>query len=98
MEDRSPMEGELLEKITLNDYKVVYDNLNRCFYYSLVENDSEAYDPEMGYAGTNSKVRVAVKSAKISEELLAENGSIEFLAYDDVFVINIISITVYFLF
>ena len=84
MEDRSPMEGELLEKITLNDYKVVYDNLNRCFYYSLVENDSEAYDPEMGYAGTNSKVRVAVKSAKISEELLAENGSIEFLAYDDV--------------
>ena len=83
MGKRSPSEGELIEKITFNDYKVVYDNLDHSFYYSLVENDPEAYDPKIGYTGANSKVKIAVKSAQIDEILIAENDSIELLAYDD---------------
>ena len=77
MGKRSPSEGELIEKITFNDYKVVYDNLDHSFYYSLVENDPEAYDPKIGYTGANSKVKIAVKSAQIDEILIAENDSIE---------------------
>ncbi len=74
---------ELIQDMTFNDYQAVYDSLEGCFYYSLIENDLDAYDPQIGYTARDGRVKLAVKEIKISDGMIADNATIELLAYDD---------------
>ena len=80
---RTETAEELILDMKFNDYQAVYDSLDRCFYYSLVEDDQEAYDPQIGYTTNASGIKLAIKEAKISDDMIANNGTIELLAYDD---------------
>ena len=80
---RTETAEELILEMTFNDYQAVYDSIDKCFYYSLIEDDPDAYDPEIGYTARDGNVKLAVKDMKISDEMIADNGGIECVAYDD---------------
>ena len=82
MEQRTETQEELLLGLSFNDYKAVYDSLERCFYYSMIKDDPEAYDPMVGYTGRDGSVKLAVKNINISDEMIADNVTIQLLAYD----------------
>ena len=82
---RTETEEEMILDMTFNDYQAVYDSLDRCFYYSLVEDDQEAYNPQIGYTTSAGGIKLAVKETKISDDMIAGNGTIELLAYDDIY-------------
>lgn len=80
---RTETAEELILEMTFNDYQAVYDSIDKRFYYSLIEDDPAAYDPEIGYTSRDGNVKLAVKDMKISDEMIADNGGIECVAYDD---------------
>ena len=80
---RTETAEELILEMTFNDYQAVYDSIDKSFYYSLIEDDPAAYDPEIGYTSRDGNVKLAVKDMKISDEMIADNGGIECVAYDD---------------
>ncbi len=79
---RTETEEELITSMTFNEYTAVYDGLDRCFYYSLIEGHENAYNPEIGYSGRDSKIELAIKDITISDEMIADNVAIDLLAYD----------------
>lgn len=83
IEQRMETQEDLLLGLTFNDYKAMYDSLEQCFYYSVVQSDLEAYDPMIGYTPRDGKVKLAVKDIKISDEMIGDNTNIELIAYDD---------------
>lgn len=80
---RSETDLRLLSGLSFNGYKLFYDDTDAAFYYSLVENDSDAYDPFVHINGNSGKVRIALTGGVISPESIGQALPLQIIAYDD---------------
>ena len=78
---REETDEPLLTNLKFNDHKVYYSNVNRTWYYSVVEEEENAYDPSIN---TNDKISLAFyNEAKIDKTVIASGKPIDFIAYND---------------
>ena len=72
----------LLKRIDFNGYPLFFDEQDSAFYYSLVENDSDAFDPLVRIQGRTGKVKVYLLDGVISPETVRQNRPLLILACD----------------
>lgn len=70
----------LIKELVFNDNIIFYDEENNHFYYSLVQNDPNAYNPIVEWNGV--KYNIAIKDTKITDELIHNNDIINLVIYD----------------
>ncbi len=70
----------LFSDFLFNGLPVIYDVKDRCFYYSLPEENGNAYDPLISWESDD--VMIAFEEKEISDELIRNNECIEMLIYD----------------
>ena len=71
-----------LTKITFNGYELFLDENSSAFYYSLIENDPDAFNPFVYYEGTNKRVKIQLREGNITPETIAQNRPLHILASD----------------
>lgn len=79
---RSQTDLRLLNGISFNGWRLFYDDLDGIFYYSLVENDSDAYDPYVQIDGNSRRVRIALTEGTVSAESIEAALPLRIIAYD----------------
>ncbi len=72
--------GTLFTDLSFNDIPVFYDSKDRCFYYSLLENSQNAYEPLISWQSND--IGIAFENKQITDELIGNNESIRMLVYD----------------
>ena len=83
MMSRSETDRRLLRGLEFNDYRLFFDESASTFYYSLVENDPDAFDPFIHFRGESGSVRIVLTAGEISPEMIQQNRSLKIMAYDD---------------
>lgn len=83
IETREETNEELIFDLKLNRYEIIYDQTQNKWYYSLLENNSSAYNPTVQYKIHKPNVKIAFKNQKIAEHQIESNEEIEFMAYTD---------------
>ena len=73
----------LLDGLSFNGYPAFFDDPDSTFYYSLVENDSDAYNPFVHIYGNSKQVRIALTKGSISPESIEHALPLHIIAYDD---------------
>lgn len=73
----------LIDDLFFGEEKLFYDDSAKTFYYSLIEEDSNAYNPSIRAEGKAEYLQLAFLENKISEEGIKNNETIAFLAYTD---------------
>lgn len=71
----------LLDSLTFDEETLFYDNDNKTFYYSLVEGNASAYDPDVKITGENEHLKIAFVEDSITAEGIKNNDAITILAY-----------------
>lgn len=79
---RTETEG-LLTALIFDEETLFYDEGSKTFYYSLVEGNSSAYDPEMKILSKDAGVGIAFLEDRITVDGIAYNQTIDFLVYTD---------------
>lgn len=74
---------ELLDALIFDEETLFYDNKNKTFYYSLVEGNSEAYDPKVELRSSKTDIQIAFLGNRISADTIKNNQTIDFLVYTD---------------
>lgn len=78
---REETDEELLTNIKFNDYDLLYDKKENKWYYSIIENARNGYNPYVKIEA-DKNVKIAFKD-KITSDLIEHNQNIEFVAYTD---------------
>ena len=73
----------LIDDLFFGEEKLFYDDSDKTFYYSLIEEDTDAYNPCIRAKGDAEYLQLAFLENKISEEGIKNNETISFLAYTD---------------
>lgn len=71
----------LLEALYFNEEALFYDNASRTFYYSLIEGNAGAYDPDVRIKSKNEDLKIAFIKDGITAEGIKNNDTITLLAY-----------------
>lgn len=77
-----PTDDVFLTKITFNGYAIFLDETSSSFYYSLVENDPDAFDPFVRYEGVNKRVKLILREGELSPESIGQNHPLRLVASD----------------
>ena len=77
---RTETDERLETGVLFNGIELPYDEAGRTYYYSLPENSSSAYTPEVSAKGG---VRLAFISGKITDEQIAAGEPLEAIVYND---------------
>lgn len=77
---RVQTDAALLQDLRFNGYSLLLDQKHDCFYYSLIEDDPQAMDPQVR---SDRNVQVAFCGGAITEESVAAAQTLQMLAYDD---------------
>ncbi len=80
---RTAADEPLLAELTFNDYALWQDAATGRYYYSLIENDPNAYDPPVTWRGSGGEVRLAVQETGITPEGIAAGQPLHMMAYND---------------
>lgn len=80
--DALPTDDVFLTQVTFNGYALFRDENSSAFYYSLIENDPDAYDPFVRYEGTNKRVKMVLREGEITPESIEQNGPLRLIASD----------------
>ena len=73
----------VLEDIKFNDYKLIIDEKNDTLYYSLINDSSNKYNPDISYNANNKNVKLAVLSDEITDEKVKSNYLFKIMIYDE---------------
>lgn len=71
----------LLDSLTFDEETLFYDNDSKTFYYSLIEGNANAYDPDVKIMGQNKDLKIAFIEDSITAECIKNNDTITILAY-----------------
>ena len=74
----------LLKSLSFNGYNLFLDEQSSTFYYSLVENDSNAYDPLVRFRGRTNKVKVYITDGEITPGTIKQSLPLVIMAFDGV--------------
>ncbi len=80
--DAIPTNDVFLTQVTFNGYALFRDENSSAFYYSLIENDPDAYDPFVRYEGTNKRVKMVLREGEITPEAIEQNRPLRLIASD----------------
>ena len=80
-------DAPLTTDIYFNDEKLLYDSIDNTFYYSLIDDDENAYSPVVELS--DSSITLTVYGSSISPESIAEGVSIQLILMQG----NIVSIS-----
>lgn len=71
----------LLDSLVFNEEVLFFDINSGTFYYSLIENDSKAFTPDIKIKGKKDNVSIVFLEKEITEDLIRDNQTITVLAY-----------------
>lgn len=71
----------LLDSLVFNEEVLFFDINSGTFYYSLIENDSKAFAPDIKIKGNKDNVSIVFLEKEITEDLIRDNQTITVLAY-----------------
>lgn len=80
--ERTITDNNLIEDLKFNDYEVFYENNQCTYYYSILENSSNGYNPYIQYKINKQNAKIAVNK-EITDELIENNDTILLLVYTD---------------
>lgn len=80
---RPPADSELLTDLFFNEYPLAYDKESRTFFYSVVEQDNDAFDPVIQFNSATKNARIAFRKTEFSEEAIRNNETCDFLVYSE---------------
>ena len=80
---RTETDLRLLNGISFNGYDLFLDDGDSTFYYSLVENDSDAFDPLVDFEGNSGMVKISLLDGIITPETIEQDLPLSIVAYDD---------------
>lgn len=73
----------IIEKLEFNDYALLLENSTNTFYYSLIENNKNAYNPVISYTSKGNNTKISFVEEKIDDDLIANNKKIKLVIYND---------------
>lgn len=73
----------LIENLIFGEETIFYDSSNKTFYYSLIEGNTDAYNPSIKVKGNRADVKLAFLNSEITADGIKSNETISFLAYTD---------------
>lgn len=73
----------VLEAIRFNDYKLIIDEKNDMLYYSLVNDSSNKYNPNVSYNANSKNAKLVVLSDEITDEKVKSNYQFKIMVYDE---------------
>ena len=73
----------IIDDLYFGEEKLFFDNSDKTFYYSLIEKDSNAYNPCIRAEGQAEHVQVTFLESNLSEEVIKNNETISILVYTD---------------
>ncbi|SHJ45738.1 CotH kinase family protein [Pseudobutyrivibrio xylanivorans] len=76
----SPSAIPLTTNVYFDKQPLIYDSDTNTFYYSLIENNADSYNPE---AITDTGINVALHGPAIDDNTIARNTPIELIIYDN---------------
>lgn len=81
--ERKESNNSMLHDLKFNDRKVYFAEKDNTWYYSIVEEDSNAYNPHIKTNG-NHDLKIAFKNNQnIDESSIADANALDFIVYDD---------------
>lgn len=69
-------------EIEFNEQKLIFSSDTGTFYYSLVEEDDDAFNPVVQMSG-DSKYQLGIYDSTITNEVISNNEVIEFIVFSD---------------
>ena len=72
-----------LQEITFNDYELIIDHNSSTLYYSIVNNNSDKYDPLVSYISNQNNVKLAVLKDEITDDKINGNYQFQLIIYND---------------
>lgn len=83
IEGRRVSATPLFTKILFNGYELVNDTLSNCLFYSLIENDSNAYNPNVKCISEKGNLSIAIVGNVLTDEGIASGEEHTLLIYSD---------------
>lgn len=83
IENCSENKNLILEDIKFNDYRLIVDEKNNTLYYSLVNDSSEKYNPDISYNCNEKNVKLAILQDEISNEKVKNNYIFKVMIYTE---------------
>ncbi len=71
----------LLDALIFDEETLFYDEINRTFYYSLIEGNQNAYHPGVKIKSSCPDIKLAVLDGEITEDSIRNNHTYTLLAY-----------------
>lgn len=72
-----------LEDIEFNDYNLIIDPNTSTLYYSVVNESTSKYNPNVSYRATDKNVKIAILSDDITDEKVKSNYKFQIMIYND---------------
>lgn len=72
----------LFDGILIEDQELFYDSTEDYYMYSLIKDDTNAFDPSVKLKSSHSGLKIAFLEKEISKDLISQNGTIDFIVYD----------------
>lgn len=76
-------ESPLIFELVFDESVLLFDDMDKMFYYSMPEGKADAYNPLIKVIPQQEKVNIAIKEKRITDDLIEENIAIDFIAYTD---------------
>lgn len=83
IENRKAAQSSLFTKILFNEYELMIDTAGNRLFYSLIENDSSAYNPYVKCVSEIEDVKVAIVGSAITDEVIEKGEQYTLLIYTD---------------
>lgn len=72
-----------LKSIKFNDYNLLIDENSSSLYYSVIDNISNKYEPDVSFEASSNDIKIAVLEDEITDEKIAENHQFQIVIYND---------------
>lgn len=71
----------LLECIKFNGEELFYDRISGTFYYSLIEGNTQAFDPRVKTVSTYKDIQIAFLGSVLTQEMIEKSETVRVLVY-----------------
>ena len=78
----SETDSDLVQTIRFNDEKLFYDRDSDTFFYSLIENDVERFDPEVSFETFGTGIKLGFLETELNEQDIENNRTYDLIAYN----------------
>jgi len=80
---RAKQPHPMVYDIKFDSNSLFYDTGSSSWFYSLIDNSKTAFNPSVEFDANDSNVMIAFCGNEISEQLIADNGTIDVICYND---------------